>query len=361
MRVPILLISVAILLQACTTSPLKRGDVIRTSSDRICEQILNDADWDREETLLGTTQNLLEARCHPESLKLGGLLRDRLRDKDYSVTAEALSIVGPEQMTQTYILESHERTYLTLVLAINYLEMGQKSAARVELRRASQELDAEIYNHGRDDVSHLLLAGLWEEVGEPEMAAPYWRRLGLEQFTIAPDLSLPWRIYAVGSLDGYDWRMGEGAGGGIYRITPKNDIPQKCVSPTGALIPINDWVRKMELRHAGDYHPLLNFKSYVRFPLGLTYGVLLGSTGVAVAIGGCAAVADSGGSGEGCRAAIEVGAAIASHAPNAFNYAAQPDLRHWSKSPVAFLITRNPEPSTESCATSLRQTPILRR
>lgn len=361
MKALIPVICVSLLLQACVTSPVKRRDITRISSDRRCGEILDSADWDREESLLGTTQDLLEARCHPESLELGRLLRDRLRDKDYSVTAEALSVLGPEQMSQTYVLESHERTYLTLVLAINHIEMGKHEAAKVELRRATQELDAVLYNHGRDDASHILMAGLWEEVGEPDLAAPYWRRLGLEQFASARDLANPWRIYAVGNLEGYDWRMGEGAGGGIYRITPKTEIPKKCVSATGALIPIDDWVRKMELRHAHDYHPLLNFKSYVRFPIGLSYGVLLGGTGLAVAVGGCAAVSQGGGSGNGCRAAFELGGALMAEAPNAFNYAAQPDLRHWSKSPVAFLITRSPAPEAESCATSLRQSPILRR
>lgn len=369
MKACIPLLCVSLLLQAgvtaCVTSPVRRQEIVRLSADRRCGDLLDMADWDREESLLATTQELLEARCHSESLKLGGLLRDRLRDKDYSVTAEALSVLGPEQMSQTYVLESHERTYLTLVLAINHIEMGDREAAKVELRRATQELDAVLYNHGRDDASHLLMAGLWEDVGEPELAAPYWRRLGLEQFATTRGLTNPWanpwRIYAVGHLQGYDWRMGEGAGGGIYQITPKTEIPKKCISATGALIPIDDWVRKMELRHAHDYHPLLNFKSYIRFPLGVSYGVLLGGTGLAVAIGGCAMVAQGGSSGDGCRAAFEVGGALMAEAPNAFNYAAQPDLRHWSKSPVAFLITRSPSPETEVCATSLHQSPILRR
>lgn len=356
------LICVSLLSQACTTSPIRRQDVTRLSDDRRCGKILDAADWDREERLLATTQELLQTRCHHESLKLGGLLRERLRDKDYSITAEALSVLGPEQMTQTYVLESHERAFLTLILAINHLELGARDAARVELRRASQELDAILYNHGRDDVTNLLLAGLWEELGDPESAAPFWRRLGLEQFAGVRDLGEPWRIYAVGRLEGYDWRLGEGAGGGIYRITPKSEIPPKCVSATGALIPIDDWVRKMELRHAHDYHPLLNFKSYVRFPIGLSYGLLLGSTGLAVAIGGCGLAAEGGrGGGEACRAAIEVGGLIMAQAPGAFSYAAQPDLRHWNKSPVAFLVTRNPQPGGEVCASNLQQTPLLRR
>lgn len=358
MNLSLILLFVTLLSQACTTSPIKRGEVQRLSSSKVCGQILDNADWDREETLLGTTQDLYQSFCYHESLKLGEMLRSRLRDKEYSVTSEVLSVLGPEQMTQTYVMESHERVYLTILLAMNSMQLKNVEAAKVELRRASQDLDAVLYNHGRDDVSHLLLAGLWEDLGESEMAAPYWKRIGLENLAAPAGLANPWHIYAVGEMQGYDW--GLGGRGSIYNITSKVKLPEKCVSGTGALIPISDWVGKMQIRHTDDYHPLLNLKSYIRFPIGVGYGLLLGTSGVGVAVLGCAADANGNGNGisngELCGNSIKAGAMLAGQAPNAFNYAAQPDLRHWPKSPVAFLVTRSPDPSLETCASSLPRT-----
>lgn len=350
---------VAILIQACTTSPVRRHEIATEHHLRVCAKILDGADWTREERLLEVTQRLHDARCHRKSLRLGNLLRERLRDKEYSVSSEVLSLLGPEQMTQTYVLESHERAYLAILMAQDHWALGEREAAKVELRRAGREVDALLYNYGRDDVTHVLLAGLWEKWGEPETAAPYWRRLGLETFAESGERS-PIRLYSVGRFEGYDWSFGGPAdAGGIYHVRSKSALPERCVSATGALVPIDDWVRKMQLRHAHAYHPLLNVKSYVRFPVGVGFGLLLGGTGVAVAVGGCAAVADQGGSGEGCRMAVELGAHIAAQAPGVFNYAAQPDLRHWEHTPVAFLVTRQPDLRAEACAANVNAVPFL--
>lgn len=345
---------VLLLLEGCQTSPLKRNEIQLLTNSKLCSPLLDQADWGDEVGLLKLTQDLFRASCFKESLQLGRLLRERLLDKDYSVTAEALSVLGPEQMTQTYVLESHERVYLTLLLVMNHLGLEQKDAAQVELRRASNELDAIIYTHGRDEVSALLIATLWQELGEDNLTAPFWRRLGLEEFE-ARGLTKPWRIYAVGELGAYDWSFGGSAENGFYKIKPKNDLPEKCVSKTGVLIPVRDWVQKMSIRHASTYHPLLNLKSFVRLPIGLGYGLALGGAGVTVAVDGCALTSQGrgGGNANACGEAIKTGAWIVSKAPSVFDYAVQPDLRHWPESPAAFLVTRAQSLEDESCATRL--------
>lgn len=335
-------------LTACQTSPFRRGEVVAQTSSDQCRQILASADWSREVTLMASLQDLFEAHCDQESIQLGGLLREALRDKYYSFSDEILSILGPEEMNQTYVLESHERVYVTVLMAMSSLRLGKLVEGRVELRRASDELNAILYNHGRDRVTSALIASL----GEENLAAPFWRFAGLEQFS--EESSEPLKIYAVGHFDGYNWRLGELQN--FYKIEPKTPIPRACVSQTGALVPIEDWVHKIQIRHRSDYHPLLNFKSYVRLPVGIGYGAVLAGSGVGIAVLGCGM--DSKNS-KGCESAIQAGAAVASLAPNAFEYPVQPDLRHWPSSPVAFLMTRAQNLEMESCRLPLQPTRSL--
>lgn len=354
MRSLFVLILCIFLQSGCTTSPLSSSSVPR-GENAVCNDVLNAAPWDNEVKLLRTTQVLFTNRCFKETITLSHLLREGLRDKSYSVSGEVVSLLGPESMTQTYVLESHERVYLSILSALSFLGMKQKEDAEVELRRASQELDAVLYNHGRDDVSALLLAGVWDQLDHHDIAAPYWRRLGIDPSSLSAETK---QIYGLGSLQGYDWRL-RLTSQSSYEIHPQAPLPEKCVSATGVRIPITDWVRKIQARQDPTYHPLLSLKSYLRFPVGVSYGLLLGTSGLSVAILGCGLTAQYNSSGDLCETAIRIGGKIISETPNAFNYAVQPDLRHWPETPTAFLVTSARDLEKETCAQGLTGQPIL--
>ena len=305
---------------------------------------------------------LIEARCPKEAILVGRWIRDTFREKNYSVSSEMFSVLIPEEAMSEYVMESYERAYLSFQLASAYLAIGKRDDAAVELRRSSREETALIYNYGEDPVNSLLLAAVWENLGEPDTARPYWKKLtenpladdSIRSMAAARMTAIdksekptaPWRIVAVGRFPQLDWSMKLfRQESGYYELTPKTAPPPSCYSrqdsQESALISTQSWLHKIEQRYASGYHPLLNLKSWVRLPVGIAYGLTTFTFGAGLAVGGCVVDANSKTNGELCRASIEGGSYLMAKSPEVVDFALKPDTRHWEKVPAAIYITRS--------------------
>lgn len=311
---------------------------------------------------LDQVSDLFNRSCYSEVISFGNFLRKYRRDKFYNVTAEALEVFTPEGSMTDYVMESHERGYLTLLMALSYLHLGKENAALVELRRGADEQRAELYNYGQDPILNLLMAAVWDRF-DSSMSRPYWKFLSelgtdfevLSQFArnrlvkidLHPGEKVLWSIDGMGTLPELDWStdfiMRKQ---GPYRIEAKSQFPEACASETSLLMPTNSWLKKIAMKYKSEYHPWMYAKSLARLPVGLGYGVVGVTSGAVVGLGGCglSAKAGSNGSDELCRASLYLAGWMISKTGDLVSYTLKPDLRHWKKMPSAIFLSSGVEP-----------------
>lgn len=321
-------------------------------------------------TVLNTFSDLLEAQCPKQAIEVGNWIRATYREKSYSITHEVASILIPEESIDEYVMESFERAYLSFLMASAYLNLGKPDDAAIELRQGYHEGRALLYNYGDDPVNSLLAAVLWNNLGSSDDARPFWKRLSeqaadedpartfaldrLHEIDSGTKLNSRWRIVTLGRMPKLDWSIDFRKGAsGYYHIAPLEELPKDCHSANGILLNTSSWIAKIGTRYASDYHPLLHLKSWVRFPVGIAYGVGTAAAGASVAVGGCALDLKASGNGDLCREAMRGGGYLMSKSGDAMSYAVKPDLRHWEQVPAAILITRAPTNESESCFTSI--------
>ena len=333
-------------------------------------------DWSHRIKVLNHLSLAFTQGCDQAIIQYAGKAQEEFRHKTFSVSQETASVFLSDGALTEYVLESYERTYLSVLLAASYLRIGHPEEAKVELRRLDHELFAPLYNFGEDPVNVLLSAVLWEVLGEPGDARTDWYRVAeplssgllvvnpilkafareqvarLDQGTHGP---LAWQVFGVGRFPEVDWELKFfGGKDGYFAIKPKSSFQPICVSETGIRIPTESWFDKIAHRHDQAYHPLLNIQSWIRLPIGVIYGLVPFSLGAGVAVGGCAGAASLGGRGSGdlCALSILGGAHLMGVAPTVFQNTIRPDLRHWDLVPAAFVITRAPDLESESCSTN---------
>lgn len=317
----------------------------------------------------------MEAHCDREAIKLGDWLSKTYRDKHYSVSSEVASVFIPEERATVYVLESYERAYLALNLALIYYRNGKKERAAVELRRAYSEGQAQIYNFGEDAPNLLLAAALWENLGEPDTARSYWVKLAeiktsqaTKDFAEARIRDIdenrirqrePWKIFTVGRFPKLDWSLSfrQDISKSYYEITTVERFPKNCSSRESLVLNSSQWLEKIRMRYAENYHPLLNFKSWVRIPIGIAYSAGAIALGAGVATGGCALDGaldgNHNGGGAACGEAIKFGYMLIAESFNLIGQAMRPDLRHWNQVPMALMISRADKPLEEECWNTL--------
>lgn len=349
----------------------------RAASD--CATLAQRMDLTREIDTLNLLADAFSRHCDDVVIVHGAQARAAYRHKTYSIVKETTGIFLPDGALTSYVLESYERGYLTILLANSYLRTKKPDAAKVELRRLDQELFAPLYNYGEDPANLLLSAVLWEQLGEPGEARVDWLRLrdqvgalhGLD-----PDIRAfaerqltridhgetahpAWRIYGVGAFPDIDWDLQlTGSSTGYVRVRPKTAFPPACASDRGAHLPTRRWFDKIAVRHSHAYHPLLNVQSWIRLPLGIVYSLVPMATGAGLAIGGCAA--DAGGKGDGqlCELSIRGGIALMQQAPTVLKGALAPDFRHWERVPSSLVVTQAASLQEEPCARDLSDTEL---
>lgn len=355
-----------LLLAACSSLPERLDVPVTTKGNPVCGNLARKIPARKAEATLDRVSHLFESKCFAETIALGRWIRSHFREKSYSITAETLSIFVPEESASDYTLESYERTYLAILMAAAHLSIGEREAAAVELRRSYSESQAILYNFGEDPVNALLVASLWDNLGEAGSARPFWMKVQESQAELAPlhsfakeqiaridssrPLAQPWNIVLVNRLPILDWKIRLASSeSGYYELAPKTEFPNQCRSRSGAVLPTEPWVKKIGRRYAKDYHPLLNLKSWVRLPIGVAYGVTTFGLGLGIVVGGCAADFYAEAEGNLCEVAAEGGGALMGASGDVMDYALQPDLRRWRNVPAAVLVTAANKTSDEIC------------
>jgi hypothetical protein len=204
----------------------------------------------------------------------------------------------------------------------------------------------------------LLQAAIWDRM-ETEHARPYWKTLSespvsepplkqmaksrMAEIDSHPEQKVAWKISGVGRLPELDWSsrtLKEDKG--PYHIYAKSEFPKVCVAPKNLLVPTRSWIKKIGEKYDNDYHPYVYLKSLIRFPIGVAYGIVGVSSGVAIGIGGCGLAASAGknGNAEACKASLELGGFLIVKSADLVEFTLQPDMRHWKDMPIAFYLER---------------------
>lgn len=367
------LLSILLLwLSACATTSNKFPEMAEYSSND-CFHLYEEGRSRDVLRTLASISKLYEARCFQEVITLGKYVKEKSRDKVYYFFAETAEFVLPDGSLTDYVLESHERAYLSYLMASSYEKLRREEDSHVQLRQAYQEGQALIYNFGDDPVNMALQAAVWENSTQNLHSRPLWKKAAetspddlplqnfVEQRLKAIDQGAPkkkWNILAYGKFPNIDWEMNMGKkSGGYFDLSPMTSFPYTCSSPGSLLISTESWFRKIAIRHHKDYHPLLNVRSWTRLPVGLTMGAITGIAGVGLGVGGCglavAMASDSSSGAEAgaylCGASLQAAGSMIQSSGNVVRYVLEPDLRRWTQVPEAFLISSYEKIDDDPC------------
>lgn len=363
------LFCVVVVLMGCQSAELHK------QNGRVCADIEQDIDFANRIEVLNLLSEASMAHCDNLVVTYGAQARSQFRHKTFSITRETANVFVPDGTFVEYVLESYERGYLSILLAMSYMQLQKAEDAKVELRDLDHELFAPIYNFGEDPVNLLLSAVLWEHLGDVREARVDWLRLrDFRIFAMREDQLLrrfaeqrvsqidngdgagaEWHIYQVGRFPQVDWDLQfSNSTSGYFSITPKEPFTASCVSDTGVLVPTESWFNKLAIRHSHAYHPLLNVQTWIRLPIGLTYSLIPVAAGAGVMVGGCMLDAAGNGKGSLCQLSVVGGVALMRTAPQVLEGSLRPDLRHWEVVPAAVVVTRAPVPNLEPCMANLK-------
>lgn len=345
-----------LLLTGCASNPklseaLKRDNYTSPTCQRTYEKALESNSSDKQLDLISL---LFADSCFHETIQLGSFVRQKSHDKIYGISAEMAEVVTPEGTFTDYVMESYERTYLSLLMSISYLGLKDNENAQIELRRSQQEALAVTYNYGDDNVLRLLQAALWDRF-DPMMARPYWqslrdnsgRDLSVRRFVDArlaaidqhPSEKAFWHITGFGYFAKMKGRFNFFSAKSV-EIWTEEPFPKSCSNQSGILMSTKPWADKLTTRYDSSYHPLLLGKSFARVPAGISYGVLGFSVGVAVGAGTCMLGAELGPVGGGvCDLGAAAALLIFTKTAQTVSKNFQPDLRHWESIPRSFYVT----------------------
>ena len=361
-----------LLVAGCTTT--RRFSAKSDKGSPECYAFAANLDSEDRLAMLDGIGKLFTMNCYNQVIDLGMAAREEYSHKYHSVRDEVADIFTGEGTVSEYVMESYERAYLTYLVAMSFQGSGDPVGKRVELNRIYSEATANIYNFGEDPVNTVLQAALWER--EPAIsgfsARPFWKKLltlpgvddahrafaerRLAEIDEKKEVdNRAWQIAPVGRFPELDWRLKvTGSKTGYFSIKPAQLFAKSCKSQTGLFISTKSWLGKIAMRHSESYHPLVNAKTWIRLPIGLSYGIVTAAAGAGVAVGGCVAggmiVTRVREVGEFVCQVSLAGAKFMMHsAADVTNYVLKPDMRHWQNVPAGFVITRRKHVASEPC------------
>lgn len=315
---------------------------------------------------LDQISDLYDGGCYKEVIELGKDFKNKYREKKYSISTEASEVFFPEGHFTPYVMESYERSYLSLLMALSYSQLGSQENADIETRKSTEEQFSELYNKGEDPINLLLQAIYWENREKSsEKSRPFWKRITeskdsdkeLKKFASERIIEIdaqknpqPWTVYKLNSFPDLDWSIRFNQNNSsYYSLTPKEPFSPACQSANSLQISTELWLKKIAHRYDKNYHPFLNLKSWTRLPVGVIYFGTLLSAGVSVTIIGCVIDAKAGADNKVCELAGEAGSELAKEGALVFKGVIKPDMRHWKNIPNGFLITRNKDNTEDPC------------
>jgi len=348
-----------------STAPLRSQDA-HLNTSLSCAQIARHINFEDRINTLRDIYQAFSAGCDEMVIIYGTQAQEDYKYKTFRVLKEASNIFLPDGMFIDYVLESYERGFLSVLLAISYYRLHNLDAPQVELRRLDHEIFNPLYNYGADPINLLFSAILWEVLGEPQEARVDWNRLQgqegqdavvrsfasfrLGQLDAREGLSEDWSVYAMGSFPGIDWNIDfQDSSTGYFSVKPRHGFLPGCFSGSGVRISTHSWFQKIAVRHDSGYHPLLHAQSWLRLPVGVVYSIITFSAGAGIMVGGCFADMAAKGDGSLCKVSIQGGMAVMQESPHVFRYALRPDLRHWDNVPSSFLFTWASDLKDEPC------------
>jgi hypothetical protein len=343
----------------CVPKKVKTYDV--TSGD-VCGDISKDVKIKDAIETLNQVSLLYRSHCYSQVIAFGTQVRDKFSVKTFSITKETLEIVLPEGQVTDYALESYERSYLSMLIGLSYLHLGQRSEALPEINHVYSEETAQIYNHGKDPAIFLLQAELWDNFGSESLSSrPFWswlnnnvdgsngigsfisdqiERIDASKEEFARD-EMHWNVYEVGKFPEVQWSFSKGREHKtVYEFAPNSKFADSCASESVMYVNTESWLKKIAKRHEYDYHPIVNAKTWVRTPIGTTVAAAGCSAGIALIIGGCALDIASHGSGDVCGMSYYIGSASMIASSVLMRNMLAPDTRHWEDVPEGFLIVK---------------------
>jgi len=341
---------------SCQTAPVKEFDLY---TPQTCGDIRGSVNRDDSIKFLNTISVFFKNNCFKDVIRDVEIAKANLKDKTFSLIGETVELFIPEGSVTKYVLESYERGYLSFLSAVSYAKLGGNAEVFPELNKIYNEETALTYNHGRDPVNSILQAAMWDNFQMKGFSSrPFWQWLARDKSLdqVTKDFALEqirkidanpqkyasetkWQIYASELFPPVDWHMNiVDSKHGYFEISPLRKFPKACASGGGLLFPTTSWFDKLSRRHAYSYHPLVNVKSWIRAPFGLTYGISVFATGAAITVGGCSAVFSAREGATLCGYSIMYGVAVMQHGSEFAKNTLKPDLRHWELVPAAFYI-----------------------
>lgn len=363
MSAAITVLLAAIIQMGCaTTTPLKVK--LATPEDYKCAKHVEDLPGRKPLVLLEKVALLYESSCYEQVIELGRFIRKHHRDKEYSLSRETISVVAPEDSLSEYVLESYERAYLAYLMAASFKAMGKEEAASIELRKSYTEGKALLYTYGEDPINAILIATLWETLGDAELARPFWKKASESQDVssttkefaqqrweqLETQAPKKWHVLKLGEMPELDWSTNlRNAKAGYFDVHPKSAPKSVCRSETGVMEPTTAWTKKISMRYSSSYHPVLNAKSWVRLPIGVAYGLTTFTAGIAFSAGICYLSLSVSSGRSNCSEAFKLAAEAVALTPKVTNYVIAPDLRHWKKMPGTVMVTSAENLEDEKC------------
>jgi len=350
----------------CQSTASLRPEDTRSAVPLSCAQIAAHINMDDRINTLRDMYRAFSAGCDETVITYGTQAQEQYKYKTFRVFKEASNIFLPDGTLIDYVLESYERGFLSVLVAISYSRLHNPAATQVELRRLDHEIFTPLYNFGADPVNLLFSAILWEVLGEHHEARVDWNRLQgqegqdeavrafasrrLSQLTGRDERSGDWNVYAMGSFPGIDWNIEfQDSSTGYFSVNPRQSFLPACFSESGVRVSTTSWFQKIAMRHDQGYHPLLHAQSWLRLPVGMVYSLITFSAGAGIMVGGCFVDVAAEGNGSLCQLSIHGGMALMQETPHVLRNTLRPDLRHWDNVPSSFLFTRVADVEDEPC------------
>lgn len=336
------------ILVGCATAK-KSEDVI---GEGHCSERIYRARQGNIEEKLNSISDLFVQKCYPEVISLGSEIREKNRDKYYSLLSESTEAIFYEGVMTEYTLDSHERVFLSLLISISYLKQGKLVSAEVELNRAYEESVAQIYRSGSDEVNIFLQGLMWLQISGWDKAEPFLKKIettdgyaphlkrfvsSLRDYQLENKKAMQVRVYTMGRMPSVRFLW--------FSKYQKNYTPElsvkNCLSENSIILSTNSWVNQIEHREDTQKDPVLATKRALRVPATLLY------SGTVLAVGGTLTYLSAA---TNTEAPLYLALATIYYTYRTFVNGLAPDMRSWKNLPQAFYVQLGvSEPAENIC------------